>query len=70
MPPRWIEPVFFGMAGLSTDLTILKDPHLLLLAVGLIATHAAIDPNGHAIALLTERDGEARPVLVLRPAGD
>ena len=39
-------------------------------AVGLIATHAAIDPNGHAIALLTERDGHARPVLVLRPAGD
>ncbi len=30
-------PVFFGLAGLSTDLTILRDPHLLLLAVGLIA---------------------------------
>ena len=39
-------------------------------AVGLTATHAAIDPDGHAIALLTERDGHARPVLVLRPAGD
>ncbi|MGH3721904.1 MAG: tRNA pseudouridine(55) synthase TruB [Pseudonocardiaceae bacterium] len=38
-------------------------------AVGLAGTHAAIDPHGHAIALLTERDGQARPVLVLRPAG-
>jgi Kef-type K+ transport system membrane component KefB/nucleotide-binding universal stress UspA family protein len=30
-------PVFFGMAGLSADLTILRDPQLLALAVGLIA---------------------------------
>jgi K+:H+ antiporter len=30
-------PVFFGMAGLSADLTILRDPQLLLLAMGLIA---------------------------------
>jgi K+:H+ antiporter len=30
-------PVFFGVAGLSTDLTILKDPQLLLMALGLIA---------------------------------
>ena len=30
-------PVFFGMAGLSADLTILKDPQLLLMALGLIA---------------------------------
>src|SRR5262249_10231557 len=30
-------PVFFGVAGLSADLTILKDPHLLLMALGLIA---------------------------------
>ncbi|MGZ5841242.1 MAG: cation:proton antiporter, partial [Xanthobacteraceae bacterium] len=29
-------PVFFGLSGLSADLTILKNPHLLLLAVGLI----------------------------------
>ena len=29
-------PVFFGLSGLSADLTILKDPDLLLLAVGLI----------------------------------
>ena len=30
-------PVFFGTAGLSADLTILRDPQLLLLALGLIA---------------------------------
>ena len=30
-------PVFFGIAGLNADLTILKDPSLLALTVGLIA---------------------------------
>jgi Kef-type K+ transport system membrane component KefB/nucleotide-binding universal stress UspA family protein len=30
-------PVFFGMAGLSTDLTVLTDPNLLVLAFALIA---------------------------------
>ena len=30
-------PVFFGMAGLSADLTVLKDPNLLLMALALIA---------------------------------
>jgi Kef-type K+ transport system membrane component KefB/nucleotide-binding universal stress UspA family protein len=30
-------PVFFGTAGLSADLTILKDPALLALTIGLIA---------------------------------
>ncbi|WP_018260677.1 cation:proton antiporter domain-containing protein [Methylobacterium sp. WSM2598] len=30
-------PVFFGLAGLSADLTILRDPHLLLLTAGLVA---------------------------------
>jgi Kef-type K+ transport system membrane component KefB/nucleotide-binding universal stress UspA family protein len=30
-------PVFFGTAGLSADLTILKDPALLMLTLGLIA---------------------------------
>jgi Kef-type K+ transport system membrane component KefB/nucleotide-binding universal stress UspA family protein len=29
-------PIFFGIAGLATDLTVLKDPTLALLAVGLI----------------------------------
>jgi Kef-type K+ transport system membrane component KefB/nucleotide-binding universal stress UspA family protein len=30
-------PVFFGIAGLSADLTVLKEPALLLMTVGLIA---------------------------------
>src|SRR4029078_13281861 len=30
-------PVFFGTAGLSADLTVLKDPELLVLTLGLIA---------------------------------
>jgi Kef-type K+ transport system membrane component KefB/nucleotide-binding universal stress UspA family protein len=30
-------PVFFGIAGLSADLTVLKDPELALLTLGLIA---------------------------------
>src|SRR5258707_13408154 len=30
-------PVFYGIAGLSADLTVMKDPALLLLALGLIA---------------------------------
>ena len=30
-------PVFFGTAGLSADLTVLADPHLLMLTLGLIA---------------------------------
>ena len=38
-------------------------------AVGRAGTHAAIDSEGHAVALLAERAGQARPVLVLRPAG-
>lgn len=29
-------PVFFGLTGLKTDLSVLLDPHILLLAVGLI----------------------------------
>src|SRR5258706_871961 len=30
-------PVFFGLAGISTDLTVLADPRLLVLTVALIA---------------------------------
>jgi Kef-type K+ transport system membrane component KefB/nucleotide-binding universal stress UspA family protein len=30
-------PVFFGLAGLGADLTVLKDPTLLLLTLGLVA---------------------------------
>ncbi|MGH3942409.1 MAG: tRNA pseudouridine(55) synthase TruB [Pseudonocardiaceae bacterium] len=39
-------------------------------AVGLPGTSAAFDPDGHAIALLTESGPLARPVLVLRPADE
>jgi tRNA pseudouridine55 synthase len=39
-------------------------------ATGLAGTHAAIGPDGAAIALLAERDGRGRPILVLRPAGE
>jgi Kef-type K+ transport system membrane component KefB/nucleotide-binding universal stress UspA family protein len=34
-------PVFFGTAGLSADLTILKDPTILLLTVGLVVIASA-----------------------------
>jgi tRNA pseudouridine55 synthase len=39
-------------------------------AVGLAGTHAAIDPDGVVVALLAEHGGQARPILVLRPAGE
>jgi tRNA pseudouridine55 synthase len=39
-------------------------------AVGLAGTHAAIDPDGVAVALLAEHGGRARPILVLCPAGE
>ena len=42
-------PVFFATAGLSADLTILKDPNLLLLTAGLIAI-ASIGKFGGAFA--------------------
>jgi Kef-type K+ transport system membrane component KefB/nucleotide-binding universal stress UspA family protein len=29
-------PIFFALAGLNTDITVLKDPHLFLVALGLI----------------------------------
>ena len=33
----FMMPIFFGLSGLSADLTILRDPHLLLLTAGLVA---------------------------------
>ncbi|MBV9993471.1 MAG: cation:proton antiporter [Alphaproteobacteria bacterium] len=33
----FMMPVFFGLSGLSADLTILKDPHLAILTAGLVA---------------------------------
>jgi len=34
-------PIFFGLSGLSADLTVLKDPHLALLAAGLLVIASA-----------------------------
>jgi Kef-type K+ transport system membrane component KefB/nucleotide-binding universal stress UspA family protein len=42
-------PVFFGTAGLSADLTLLKDPSLLLLTVGLVVI-ASLGKFGGAFA--------------------
>ena len=42
-------PVFFGLAGLSADLTVLKDPNLLLLTVALVLI-ASIGKFGGAFA--------------------
>jgi tRNA pseudouridine55 synthase len=36
---------------------------------GVLGVYAAFAPDGTLVALLTERDGAARPVLVWRPAG-
>ena len=36
MIAAFFMPVFFGMSGLSADLTILKDPRLALLTAGLV----------------------------------
>jgi Kef-type K+ transport system membrane component KefB/nucleotide-binding universal stress UspA family protein len=36
MITAFFAPIFFGAAGLGTDLTILKDPHLLALTAGLV----------------------------------
>jgi K+:H+ antiporter len=42
-------PVFFGLAGLSADLTVLKDPNLLMLTIALILI-ASIGKFGGAFA--------------------
>ncbi len=42
-------PVFFGLAGLSADLTVLKDPNLMLLTIALILI-ASIGKFGGAFA--------------------
>jgi Kef-type K+ transport system membrane component KefB/nucleotide-binding universal stress UspA family protein len=34
-------PIFFGLSGLSADLTVLKDPHLAVLAAGLLLIASA-----------------------------
>ena len=42
-------PVFFGLAGLSADLTLLRDPNLLFLTVALVLI-ASIGKFGGAFA--------------------
>jgi len=73
-------PIFFGISGLSADLTILKDPNLALLTAGLVAIASigkfagAFDNAPHGV-LLTDRDGRvtaansAAAGLLGRPAG-
>jgi tRNA pseudouridine55 synthase len=39
-----------------------------LAPIGRPGPYGAYDPDGHVVALLTERDGAARPEVVLRPA--
>jgi tRNA pseudouridine55 synthase len=60
----------FGHRAVDADQVRLLAHGRSLPAVGLPGTHAAIDSQGHAVALLAERDGQARPILVLRPAGN
>jgi nucleotide-binding universal stress UspA family protein len=45
----FLMPIFFGLSGLSADLTILKDPQLLMLTVGLVAV-ASIGKFGGAFS--------------------
>lgn len=59
----FFAPVFFGMAGLSADLTILADPSMLLLTIGLIVI-ASVGKFGGAfigaeLGGLTKREGFA-----------
>jgi Kef-type K+ transport system membrane component KefB/nucleotide-binding universal stress UspA family protein len=59
----FFAPVFFGMAGLTADLTILADPNILMLTVGLILI-ASIGKFGGAfigaeLGGLTRREGFA-----------
>jgi tRNA pseudouridine55 synthase len=39
-----------------------------LAPAGIAGPYGAFDPDGHAVALLEDRDGAARPLVVLRPA--
>ena len=40
-----------------------------LAAQGLVGTYGALAPDGSVVALLSEQDGRARPVVVFAPAG-
>jgi len=52
-------------AGAATDLSYGR----ALPLAGIKGTYGVFDREGHAVGLVAERDGAARPVLVLRPAG-
>ena len=56
-------PVFFGLAGLGADLTILKDPNLLLVTLGLVLI-ASLGKFGGAF-LGGWLGGLTRPVMAL-----
>ncbi len=58
----------FRHRHLDTDQTRLLSYGRPLAAVGLSGTYAAFDPDGAVVALLDERDGSARPVVVFAPA--
>jgi len=45
----FMMPIFFGLSGLSADLTVLKDPHLAILAAALVAV-ASLGKFGGAFA--------------------
>ncbi len=59
----FFAPVFFGIAGLSADLTILRDPNIALLTVGLILIASVGKFSGAFIGAelggLTRREGFA-----------
>jgi Kef-type K+ transport system membrane component KefB len=65
-------PIFFGMAGLTADLTVLKDPDLLLLTLGFIVI-ASVGKFGGAflggrLGGLTMRESFALEAFLLRLA--
>lgn len=59
----FFAPVFFGIAGLSADLTILKDPNIAVLTIGLILIASVGKFSGAFIGAelggLTRREGFA-----------
>src|SRR3954451_16221825 len=57
-------PVFFGLAGLSADLTVLRDPHLLMLT-GLLVVIASVGKFGGAFVGGTVGGPNTRESLAL-----
>ena len=50
MITAFFAPVFFGIAGLTADLTILADPKIALFTVGLISSQASENSPAHLSA--------------------